>query len=110
MKDLIERQVAIDAIDNLPNCYNGYSDTYDKSYIIGVLEELLPAEPEIIRCRDCKHSYDDIGGSFCSFGVCVDCVVDPAFYCANAERRQDGRFNQQTGGDRCAEPDMQQRV
>lgn len=40
MSDLISRQAAIKAIDDLPNCYNGYSDTYDKAYIIGVLEEL----------------------------------------------------------------------
>lgn len=40
MNDLISRRAAIKAIDDLPNCYNGYSDTYDKAYIIGVLEEL----------------------------------------------------------------------
>ena len=40
MSDLISRRAAIKAIDDLPNCYNGYSDTYDKACIIGVLEEL----------------------------------------------------------------------
>lgn len=40
MSDCISRRAAIQAIDDLPNCYNGYSDTYDKAYIIGVLEEL----------------------------------------------------------------------
>lgn len=46
MDDLISRRAAIKAIDDLPNCYNGYSDTYDKAYIIGVLEELPPIEPK----------------------------------------------------------------
>ena len=46
MTDLISRQAAIKAIDGLPNCYNGYSDTYDKAYIIGVLEELPTVEPK----------------------------------------------------------------
>lgn len=46
MSDLISRQAAIDAIEGLPNCYNGYSDTYDKACIIGALEELPPAQPE----------------------------------------------------------------
>lgn len=73
MMDLISRQAAIKAIDDLPNCYNGYSDTYDKAYIIGVLEEqprgdvpdrkvgerdmfeLIDAVP-VVRCKDCKHS------------------------------------------------------
>ena len=40
MSDLISRRAAITAIDDLPNCYNGYSDAYDKACIIGVLEEL----------------------------------------------------------------------
>ena len=44
MDDLISRQAAIKAIDDLPNCYNGYSDTYDKAYIIGVIEELPTIE------------------------------------------------------------------
>jgi len=42
--DCISRKEAIDAIDGLPNCYNGFSDSYDKAYIIGVLEELPSAE------------------------------------------------------------------
>ena len=46
MDDLIRRQAAIKAIEDLPNCYNGFSDTYDKSCIIGVLEELPSAQPE----------------------------------------------------------------
>ena len=45
MSDIIYRQAAIKAIDDLPNCYNGYSDTYDKSLIIGVIEELPSAQP-----------------------------------------------------------------
>lgn len=44
MNDLISRRAAIKAVDDLPNCYNGYSDTYDKSCIIGLLEELPTAE------------------------------------------------------------------
>ena len=46
MDDLISRQAAIKAIDDLPNCNNGYSDTYDKACIIGVLEELPSVKPK----------------------------------------------------------------
>lgn len=46
MNDLISRRAAIKAIDDLPNCYNGYSDTYDKAYIIGTLEEVPSVEPK----------------------------------------------------------------
>lgn len=51
--ELISRKAAIKAIDDLPSCYNGYSDTYDKAYIIGVLEELPSAQPEY-------YDYSDI--------------------------------------------------
>lgn len=46
MSDLIERQAAIKAIENLQDCYNGFSDTYDKACIIGALEEVPSAQPE----------------------------------------------------------------
>lgn len=46
MSDLIDRQAAIKAIEDLQDCYNGFSDTYDKACIIGVLEELPSAQPE----------------------------------------------------------------
>ena len=54
MSDLISRQDAIKAIEDLQDCYNGFSDSYDKACIIGVLEELPSAQSEIIRCKDCK--------------------------------------------------------
>ena len=47
MSDLISRADAVKAIEELPNCYNGWSDTYDKAYIITTLEEVpsVSAEP-----------------------------------------------------------------
>lgn len=46
----------------------------------------------VVRCKDCKHSWEDLGGLTCSHGVCVDCVVLGDFYCANGERK-DGAGN-----------------
>lgn len=60
MNDLISRQAAIKAIEDLKDCYNGFSDTYDKACIIGVLEEVPSAQPEYSTdewCTDCKE-YD----------------------------------------------------
>ena len=45
--DLIYRQTAIDDIKGMPNCPNGYSDTYDKEHIIAVLEEVPSAQPTL---------------------------------------------------------------
>lgn len=43
----------------------------------------------VVRCSDCKHSYEDLGGLCCSYGPCVDCPVPPDFWCANGRRRED---------------------
>lgn len=51
MSDLIKRSDAIRAIEDLQDCYNGFSDTYDKACIIGAMEE-VPSINSI--CRDCK--------------------------------------------------------
>ena len=54
--DLINRQDAIEAIEGMPNAYNGWSDTYDKACIIGVLEEIPSADAvEVARCKDCMR-------------------------------------------------------
>lgn len=96
--DLIDRQTAIDAIDGLPNCYNGFSDSYDKAYIIGVLEELPSAESEIIKCKDCKHfEYDHMyvirGIPVIGHLVCNKwgngCRTKEDGFCFMAERRTD---------------------
>lgn len=39
----------------LQDCYNGYSDTYDKACIIGLIDEEPTADVvEVVRCKDCK--------------------------------------------------------
>ena len=66
MDDMISRQAAIKAVDDLPNCYNGYSDTYDKACIIGLLEELPSAQPEQqwIPCSERLPEVHESGNSF----------------------------------------------
>lgn len=124
MDDLISRKVAIKAIESLQDCYNGFSDTFDKACIIGVLDELpsaypysdaeiqkmqdleqaqfdkvyqigyeegkKDAQPEIIRCKDCKNSehwYRDRRRCFLWSEDGVS-VFDDGF-CNYAERRTD---------------------
>lgn len=40
----IDRDKLIKAVEDLPNCYNGFSDTYDKAFIIGLIEEIPTAD------------------------------------------------------------------
>lgn len=40
----------------------------------------------VVRCKDCKYSYEDIDGLTCIYGPCVDCTVPEDFYCKYGER------------------------
>ena len=63
--DLIKREDAIKAIEKLPNAYNGWSDAYDKAYIIGTLED-----PTIVPSADRPkptHGY---------MWICPECGLD----------------------------------
>ena len=83
MDDLISKQAAIDAIER-----NAYRHTYIDQ-IVGIINELPSAQPEIIRCKDCKWwSNDDYRE--CSSPNYDDGYVTPAgFYCGYAERREE---------------------
>lgn len=59
----------------------------------GVNDEKLDAAPtvdavEVVRCKDCEYSYDEISYLCCSHGVCIDCEVPPNFYCAEGKRKE----------------------
>lgn len=36
----------------------------------------------VVRCKGCKHSWEDIGGLCCGYGPLVDCIVPEDFFCA----------------------------
>lgn len=51
---------------------------------------VLPAADvaPVVRCKDCKHSYEDLCGRVCSYGVSVDCVVPDDFFCADGAKME----------------------
>ena len=49
MSDTISRQAAIDAIER-----NAYRHTYIDQ-IVDIIKGLPSAQPEIVRCKDCKY-------------------------------------------------------
>lgn len=78
----IKRSDAVKAIEELPNAYNGWSDTYDKAYIIGTLEEVPTADRP-----HGEWSAEDANGLYhcdqCNYGVlyntyhfCPNCGAD----------------------------------
>ena len=105
--ELISRQAAIDALDGVKvdeeNCTEydiGYNDGID--FAVSSLSVLPSAEPQIIRCKDCKHwipydwmfsevwqsknmedyPEDEIG---CA---CSDMAMKANDFCSRAERRR----------------------
>ena len=83
MSDLISRQAAIDAVQNRHMMLNK-----EKVLLINDLEKLPSAQPEIVRCKDCKYAeyIDDVKTLWCT-----ECgqgrTVAPNDFCSYAERR-----------------------
>lgn len=96
MNDLIDRQEAIEAMTNTlwhyPNeCYRNLNEyEFSKGLAELGLRNVPPAEPEIIRCKDCKNSehwYRDRRRCYLWSETGVS-VFDSGF-CNYAERRTD---------------------
>jgi hypothetical protein len=87
MDDLIGRQQAIDALCN--DYCGGHQDCkyYPNCENLKSIEQLPSAQPEIIRCKDCKH-WLDIDDGRQKHRMCADVYGD--WFCADAERRTDG--------------------
>ena len=92
MDDTISRQAAIDA---LRTCYDTETITMDNGdeYInygdaVGEIEQLPSAQPELIRCKDCKNfrRWIDTDITFCDFTEGRVCEDD---FCSRAEGRTD---------------------
>lgn len=79
MRDLIDRQAVLDAVD-IGNLHRGIVDALQN-----IISDLPSAEPEIIRCRDCEHH----SGSYCHYKYSYGAYVRDNHYCGWAERRTD---------------------
>lgn len=93
MSDLISRQAAIRWVKTECNPYGKPTLDFESGKkVIEHLEQMPPAQPEIIRCKDCRHGVDYYheGDCYCSnpkwglkyFGGSWE------FYCADAERSE----------------------
>ena len=78
INDCISRQAAIDAVKH------AWAKGLEP---LQYIEELPSAQPEIIRCKDCKYADDDCVCQH-SMGLVIQ---DDDDYCSYAERRTDGR-------------------
>lgn len=93
MDDLISRQAAIDEVDEWIKAFreNGHKESAADACLIkdGVIQ-LPSAQPEIIRCKDCKHYLDGGCGNVDSQSPSKNLMgVKPDWYCADGERREE---------------------
>ena len=93
MDDLISRQAAIDAL------HTWFRDGFDEdrwwnsTHVLAAIEGLPSAQPEIIRCKDCKYWDTTWQNDYApNYHYCpmIDSTRRNDFYCADAERRTDG--------------------
>ena len=84
MDDLISRQAAIDLLKQMRK--DGDMIPWEGKDVFARIRKLPPAQPEIIRCRNCKFASGD--SRICmKFGHSPIGELD---FCAWAERRTDG--------------------
>ena len=97
MSETISRKLAIDALDKCPcggKDENGNPWIY-KENAVEAIEMVEPSpEPQIIRCKDCKHHWT----YKCMDSMPIErCDLEQTFYdaerdfCSLAERRTDGQ-------------------
>ena len=88
--DLIERQAAIDALNKMKIYRPLDSDRYVISDCLNKIVDLPSAQPEIIRCRECK--YNDMpptaGNAGCTL---LYGMTNQNGFCSLAERREDNK-------------------
>ena len=93
MREYIDREaleIDLDSRHNFLEERHGGCDLYTMGFLEAVIrvENYPPVDAvEVVRCKDCIHSYDDLCGLCCTCGPYVDCVVRPDFYCADGKRR-----------------------
>ena len=92
MREYIDREALVIDLDRRHDFLeemHGGCDQYTMGFLEAVLrvENFLSADAvPVVRCKDCIHSYDDLCGLCCTCGPCVDCIVQPEFYCADGKR------------------------
>ena len=107
--DLISRQAAIDLIANATvhltiggrRGFQNYKEEVEKVFVairdkyIEALKALPSAQPEIIRCKDCKHLFDGEHNANCCEVLMekakwlIEITVDMNWSCADGKRRTD---------------------
>lgn len=84
------------------DCYNGFSDTYDKARIIDEIEEQPTIDAvEVVRCKDCRwfDKTEDSSYGYChamkhaylskNWEISIYRTYKADFYCADGEKNDE---------------------
>ena len=90
-KRLIYEEDAIEAVHNLYAIFGSEGEWVDRKDVFEAINSLPSAQPEIIRCKDCKHYH--YANRVPQEQMCT-CEIDgniwsPDSYCSFAERKED---------------------
>ena len=87
MDDLISRQAVLKGISL--SCM-GQSDAIKaEAALVRYVKKIPSAEPEIIRCKDCKYRDENWRRVSVRWLPCMDVRTGSNWYCGSAERRTD---------------------
>lgn len=91
MAEYIEREVALELIR--PDDPNDERCAVTVATAKRLARHLLTTTPAadvvpVVRCKNCKHSWEDIGGLCCGYGPLVDCIVPEDFFCAYGKPKE----------------------
>jgi hypothetical protein len=81
MSNLIDRQAAIDAVRMVIGDNRSIS-------VCDAIKQLPPIQPEIVRCKDCKHRDPEDKKCDCGHDILWQLPRRDDWYCADAERRE----------------------
>ena len=89
--DCVGRQDAIDKVDRIVevNHLNPDMVWFTPNGVKTLMEELPSAQPEIIRCKDCKYSDENWRRVSVKWLPCMDMRTGSNWFCGSAERRTD---------------------
>lgn len=111
MSDLIERDIAIDAVkrlslgetdatrfamrigdylERMPSAQLDLSEYSEKLWRAAYERGKKEAQPDIVRCKDCKYHDENWRRVSPMWLPCMDMRMGSNWYCGYAERREDG--------------------
>ena len=87
MSDTIDRQAAIDAIESAFD-RETILNRFVRKIAISAVRKLPSAQPDIIRCKDCKYykAYEYTGELACHYVIGGTVIRNLNDYCSRAER------------------------